>query len=148
MATTETVLAVYSDGAITRSIGIARDGVRRRGTGKLDEIETTHVQFGERASEKYRPARAATRWCPTLLHAAFCGSWRWVTAASDPVLAGAIPPGYPAAGWVTTGSTRKPTPTAFAPASLRLLARLTAGVRVCRDKPARCERVQVSDSEG
>ena len=52
------------------------------------------------------------------------------------------------AGWVTTGSTRKPTPTAFAPASLRLLARLTAGVRVCRDKPARCERVQVSDSEG
>jgi hypothetical protein len=26
--------------------------------------------------------------------------------------------------------------------------RLTAGVRVCRDKPARCERVQVSDSEG
>ncbi len=33
------------------------------------------------------------------------------------------------AGWVTTGSTRKPTPTAFAPASLRLLARLTAGVR-------------------
>jgi hypothetical protein len=27
-------------GAITISIGIARDGVRRRGTGKLDEIET------------------------------------------------------------------------------------------------------------
>jgi hypothetical protein len=26
--------------------------------------------------------------------------------------------------------------------------RLTAGVRVCRDKPARCEGVQVSDSEG
>jgi hypothetical protein len=32
------------------------------------------------------------------------------------------------AGWATTGSTRKPTPTAFAPASLRLLARLTASV--------------------
>ena len=30
----------------------------------------------------------------------------------------------------------------------RLLARLTASVRVCRDKPARCEGVQVSDSEG
>jgi hypothetical protein len=49
MATAETVLAV-------------------RGTGKLDEIETTHVQFGERASEKYCQAQAATRWCPTLLH--------------------------------------------------------------------------------
>ena len=34
------------------------------------------------------------------------------------------------AGWVTIGSTRKPTPTASAPASLRLLARLTAGVRL------------------
>src|SRR5438309_2205347 len=34
------------------------------------------------------------------------------------------------AGWVTTGSTRKPTPPAFARASLRLLARLTAGVRL------------------
>ncbi len=33
------------------------------------------------------------------------------------------------AGWVTTGSTRKPTPTASARVSLRLLARLTAGVR-------------------
>src|SRR5262245_7114428 len=42
----------------------------------------------------------------------------------------------------------EPTPTAFARASLRLLARLTASVRVCRDKPARCEGVQVSDSEG
>ena len=34
------------------------------------------------------------------------------------------------AGWVTTGSTRKPTPTASARTSLRLLARLTAGVRL------------------
>src|SRR5438128_7000034 len=33
------------------------------------------------------------------------------------------------AGWVTTGSTRQPTPTAFARASLWLLARLTASVR-------------------
>ena len=33
------------------------------------------------------------------------------------------------AGWVTIGSTRKPTPTAFARLSLRLLARLTASVR-------------------
>jgi len=33
------------------------------------------------------------------------------------------------AGWVTTGSTRKPTPAAYAPASLRLLARLSASVR-------------------
>jgi hypothetical protein len=33
------------------------------------------------------------------------------------------------AGWVTTGSTRKPTPTASARASLWLLARLTASVR-------------------
>jgi len=29
-------------------------------------------------------------------HATFCGSRRWVTAVGDPVLAGAIPPGYPA----------------------------------------------------
>src|SRR6266571_9147433 len=35
------------------------------------------------------------------------------------------------AGWVTIGSTRKPTPTAFARPSLRLLARLTARVRCC-----------------
>ena len=35
------------------------------------------------------------------------------------------------AGWVTIGSTRKPTPPASAPASLRLLARLTAGVGLC-----------------
>jgi hypothetical protein len=34
-------------------------------------------------------------------------------------LAGAISPGYPAAGWVTTGSTRKPTAYSlrYAPAS-------------------------------
>jgi len=42
----------------------------------------------------------------------------------------------------------EPTPTAYSPTSLRLLARLSASVRVCRDKPARCEGVQVSDSEG
>jgi hypothetical protein len=30
----------------------------------------------------------------------------------------------------------------------RFRARLRPSVRVCRDKPARCERVQVSDSEG
>ena len=34
------------------------------------------------------------------------------------------------AGWVTTGSTRKPTPTASARASLWLLARLSASVSV------------------
>src|SRR5262245_59245617 len=34
------------------------------------------------------------------------------------------------------------------PLRSRFQARLTASVRVCRDKPARCERVQVSDSEG
>ena len=34
------------------------------------------------------------------------------------------------------------------PLRSRFRARLTPSVRVCRDKPARCEGVQVSDSEG
>ena len=38
------------------------------------------------------------------------------------------------AGWVTAGSTRKPTPTASARTSLRLLARLTASVRQLTDE--------------
>jgi hypothetical protein len=67
----------------------------RHGTGKLDEIETTHVQFGERALEKYRQAKATTRWCPTLRHATFCGSRRWVTASGDPVGEVVRPPPIP-----------------------------------------------------
>src|SRR4029450_6929364 len=37
-------------------------------------------------------------------HATFCGSRRWVTAVGDPVLAGAIPPGYPAEAHNGAGS--------------------------------------------
>ena len=44
------------------------------------------------------------------------------------------------AGWVTTGSTRKPTAprTASASSTSSVARRLTAGVGVCRDKPAQC----------
>jgi hypothetical protein len=48
MATAETAQAVYS------AHRACPDGARGWGTGKPDEIETTHVRFGERVLEKCR----------------------------------------------------------------------------------------------
>jgi len=58
---------------------------------------------------------------------------------------GVIPLGYPA-DEETCGNVTRLVPTQLP--RFRFRAQLTAGVRVRRDKPARCERVEVSDSEG
>ena len=44
----------------------------------------THVQFGERASEKYCRYEAATRRCPTLHHVRFGGRERRVLTEARP----------------------------------------------------------------